>query len=233
MGVFVLRPESTTKRGPGLSVMGLLAVVFALLAGSSSALASGVPGGVDPRAGVVDVQASGSIMEALMFYAVAIGVVASALGCCFSKNIVRMAVWLFCALGAVAVLYFLLAATFVGAIQLIVYAGGTLILLIFGVMLTTKSPWARFGTTRLETIGAGLVCVVLFIALVQVFGRTQWEPALDPVTARVAVGDLPGVSVHAIGEVLLTKYLVPFEVAGVLLMVVMVGAAHLARQDKN
>ncbi len=214
----------------------LLATLLALgaLLGAQPAMANAPSAGaVDPAAGVVDVQTSGTLMEALMFYAVALGVIASGLGCCFSRNIVRMAVWLFCALGAVAVLYFLLAATFVGAIQLIVYAGGTLILLIFGVMLTSKSPWARFATPRIETIAAGVVCVVLFIALVQVFGQTQWEPVLDPATARVPTGNLPGVSVHAIGESLLTKYLVPFEVAGVLLMVVMVGAAHLARQDKN
>ncbi len=72
----------------------------------------------------------------------------SAIGVCVSRTVVRMAIWLFCALGGVAMLYFLLAATFIGAIQLIVYSGGTLILLVFGVMLTSKSPWIKLETPK-------------------------------------------------------------------------------------
>ncbi len=159
----------------------------------------------------------------MLFYAVAGGVVLSALGVCIAKNIVRMAVWLFVGLGSVAMLYFLLAANFLGAIQLIIYAGGTLVLLVFGVMLTSKSPWVRFDTPKVELIAAGVVCLALVVSLCVVFARTVWFG----VEAIV-----PGATVAAFGERLLTTYLVPFEVAGVLLMIVMVGAAHLARQEE-
>ena len=135
-----------------------------------------------------------------------------------------MAVWLFGALGSVALLYFLLAANFLGVIQLIVYAGGTLVLLVFGVMLTAKSPWVRFEPPRIELIGAGIVCAALFVTLCIVLGRTAWSSA---------EGVVPGASMVDIGTRLLTIYLVPFEAAGVLLMIVMVGAAHLARQEKK
>jgi len=163
-------------------------------------------------------------MEALLFYFVAAATVVSALGICFSKNIVRMAVWLFASLGAVALIYFMLAANFLGAIQLIIYAGGTLILLVFGVMLTSKSPWARFDVKPIELVAAAGVCVGLFICLFIVFGRAIWSSAITIV---------PGATVADIGIQLMTIYLVPFEVAGVLLFIVMVGAAHLARQEKS
>jgi len=167
--------------------------------------------------------AQGGLLEAMLFYAVAGSTVASALGVCISRNIVRMAVWLFIALGSVAMLYFLLAANFLAAIQLIVYVGGTLVLLIFGVMLTSKSPWVRFDTPKLELVAAMVVCGALVVCLCAVLSRTTWST-----TAQI----VPGATVAAIGERLLTTYLVPFEVAGVLLMIVMVGAAHLARQEE-
>jgi NADH-quinone oxidoreductase subunit J len=201
----------------------LAAVIVLLGAAGSVAFGAESAPGVDPRVGVTDAAPPGGLLEAALFYLVAGGAVISALGVCISKNIVRMAVWLFIALGSVAMLYFLLAASFLGAIQLMVYAGGTLILLIFGVMLTSKSPWARFEPRKVELLAAAAVCGTLLITLCVVLSRTVW-----PATAGV----VPGASVADLGRELLTTYLVPFEVAGVLLMIVMVGAAHLARQEK-
>ena len=133
---------------------------------------------------------SGSPLEAIMFYLVATGCVVSAVGVCVCKSVVRMAVFLFGALGSVALLYFLLAANFVGAIQLIVYAGGTLILLIFGVMLTSKSPWVRFDAPKLEMLGAGAVCLAFLAALWVLLNRTVWPGthAENPGTPIAAIG---------------------------------------------
>ncbi|MCH9000954.1 MAG: NADH-quinone oxidoreductase subunit J [Planctomycetes bacterium] len=179
--------------------------------------------GADAAPEVISAEAPGGLLDAAMFYLVAAVAVMSALGVCFTKNIVRMTVWLFGALGSAALLYFLLAANFIAAIQLIVYAAGTLILLVFGVMLTSKSPWVKFATPKLEMAGAVVVCAALFGCLCLVFSRTTWSGAETVV---------PGATVEAIGNRLLTAYVVPFEVAGVLLMIVMVAAAHLARQEK-
>jgi len=178
---------------------------------------------VDERTGVMNAAASGGWLEAVLFYTVAGMTLVSGLGVCVSRNIVRMAVWLFVALGSVSMMYFLLAANFLGAIQLIVYAGGTLVLLIFGVMLTSKSPWARFDVGKIELLAAAVVSGVLLGCLGAVITATRWHGV---------EGMVPGSSVADIGRRLLTEYLVPFEVAGVVLMVVMVGAAHLARQEK-
>lgn len=165
---------------------------------------------------------AGGWLEFLLFNLVAGGVVLSVIGVCVSRNIVRMAVWLFMCLGSVAMVYFMLAATFLGAIQLIVYAGGTLVLLIFGVMLTSKSPWVKFEAGAVETAVAGVVCVALAVSLCLILSKTAWHAAEAVV---------PGPAITAIGRELITKYLVPFEVAGVLLFIVMVGAAYLARQE--
>ncbi|MBI4719600.1 MAG: NADH-quinone oxidoreductase subunit J [Planctomycetes bacterium] len=211
-------PPPLKRWGTPLSRFGLAAFWVCLFSGPG--LAAEVPAA--ERIGVTSAAPSGPV-EAVLFYLVAGTAAAAAIGVCVSKNIVRMAVWLFAALGAVSLLYFLLAANFLGAIQLIVYVGGTLVLLIFGVMLTSKSPWVRFEPKVIELVGAALVCAALFSALWLVLVRTRWSGP---------EGAVPGAAVADLGRGLLTTYLVPFEVAGVLLMIVMVGAAHLARQDR-
>ncbi|UCG15318.1 MAG: NADH-quinone oxidoreductase subunit J [Phycisphaerales bacterium] len=193
-------------------------LVLALWAGASAA----DPASAAPAAAGVQT-ATGGVAETILFYVFGALTLMSALGVALSRSVVRMAVWLFGALAGVAVLYFLLAANFLAAIQLIVYVGGTLVLLIFGVMLTAKSPRARLDTKPSQIWAAWAVCVLLLVALMTVIGRAEW-PAQNP-----EAGGLP---VAALGQELLTTYLVPFEVASVLLLVVMIGAAYLARQEK-
>ena len=161
--------------------------------------------------------------EAILFYLVAAVVAASALGCVLSFNIVRMATFLFATLGAVAVLYFLMSANFLGALQLIVYAGGTLIVIIFGVLLTSQSPWVKFAPKKAEIIAGGIVCASLFGGLTLAVVRQDWA---TPRTAETF-------TVLKFGQELLTTYLVPFELASVLLLAVMIGAAYLARAEKR
>src|SRR5215203_2312210 len=102
----------------------------------------------------------------VLFYLFAGMSAVSALGVVLSRNIVRTAVALLFTLVGVAGLYFLLSAEFLAAVQLVVYAGGTLILIIFGVMLTSKSPFARFDPKLGEIIIAISLGAVLLMALV-------------------------------------------------------------------
>ncbi len=140
-----------------------------------------------------------------------------------SQNIVRMAMYLLFTLGGVAGLYFLMSAEFLAAIQLIVYAGGTLILIVFGVMLTSKNPFIRLQTMlweRCVAIGLGLLLAMLMvIALAN-------TPIKQTGTEAVAQNH----DIHTLAITMLSKYLVPFEVAAVLLLVVMIGAAYMARR---
>src|SRR6476660_9689722 len=105
-------------------------------------------------------------VSAALFYLFAAMSGASAIGVAISRNIVRTAVCLLFTLVGVAGLYFLLHAEFLAAVQLVVYAGGTLILIIFGVMLTSKSPFSRFDPKAGEVVVAIVVGAVLFTALI-------------------------------------------------------------------
>ena len=162
--------------------------------------------------------------SAALFYLFAIMSGASAIGVAVSRNIVRTAVCLLFTLVGVAGLYFLLHAEVLAAVQLVVYAGGTLILIIFGVMLTSKSPFSRFEPKLGEVIVAVSIASILLFALVLGIARTTFAGnAIDG-------GIYP---VDRLGQVLLGDYLIPFEVVSVLLLVVMIGAAYLAKGRKR
>ena len=162
-------------------------------------------------------------LEDAFFYFFAALTVGSALGVVLSGSVVRMAMWLFATFGAVAMLFFLLQAYFLGVAQLIVYVGGILVLIVFGIMLTSSSPWLKFDIKRGELLAGGVICGGLCLALCYVLWQADW----------VGTAQTQHTTVSALGRSLLTDYLVPFEVASVLLLVVMIGAAHLARQERN
>jgi NADH-quinone oxidoreductase subunit J len=163
-------------------------------------------------------------LSAALFYLFAGMSVISALGVVFSRNIVRTAVCLLFTLVGVAGLYFLLSAEFLAAVQLVVYAGGTLILIVFGVMLTSKSPFSRFEPKLAEVVIALSIGSILLVALIAGIVRTRFAAnALD-------AGGYP---VDKLGQTLLGDYLVPFELSSVLLLVVMIGAAYLAKGRKR
>jgi NADH-quinone oxidoreductase subunit J len=200
----------------------IMALVLAGTAGAALAQeAAGTPAPIDAGPGATS--GSTASAEAIMFYVIGGVAALCALGCVLFSNVVRMAVCLFGTLGAAAGLYFLMMANFLGAIQLIVYAGGTLIVIIFGIMLTSQSPRLRFIPRRNEVIAGALVCLALFIGLVIVLARTTWSGGRTG-------GDY---TVAQIGESLLTTYLLPFEVTSVLLLAVMIGAAYLCRRDQD
>lgn len=175
--------------------------------------------------------AAQSPIAPLLFIALAALTVVSAWAIVLSQNIVRMAVYLLLTLMGAAGFYFMLSAEFLAAIQLIVYAGGTLILIIFGVMLTSKDPflqlkaavWERVAGTFVGLILAGLLLLALVHNTLPGGGASLSD--VEP-HAGFAQHD----TVAAIGRGLLTEYVVPFEVAGVLLLVVMIGAAYMARK---
>src|SRR5687768_16608229 len=102
---------------------------------------------------------------AVLFYIFALMSTVSAIGVVVSRNIVRMAVSLLFTLLGVGGLYFLLSAEFLAALQLVVYAGGTLILIIFGVMLTSKSPFSRYEAKTPEIVIAVSCALVLLTAI--------------------------------------------------------------------
>lgn len=170
-----------------------------------------------------------------------------ALGVVLSSNIVRMAFYLVLSLGATSGLFFLAGADFVGAMQLMIYVGGTLVLLIFGVMLTAKGPFISMTTSAgewvLGAIVGGSLLAVLFSAATSV---DAWQTAPGGVekietqvtATRLGMG-LLGARVDKLEEedpeqlAGMSGYLLPFEIVSVHLLVVLIGAAYLARPKKR
>ncbi len=171
-----------------------------------------------------------------------------AAGVVFSTNIVRMAFYLIISLGATAGLFFLAGAEFVGAMQLMIYVGGTLVLLIFGVMLTANASFismkTRGGEWILAAIFGGLLLTMLIYAAFQV---PSWKTPREDVSS-LEIADskqsapiglaVVGVRVDKLDEEDenlaegMSGYLLPFEIVSVHLLVVLIGAGYMARTKK-
>jgi NADH-quinone oxidoreductase subunit J len=187
-------------------------------------------------------------LPVVLFAVVATVTAVSALGVVLSRNVVRMAVWLLFTLIGVSLLYFLLGAEFVGAAQLIVYVGGTLVLVVFGVMLTAQGPLRELRNRPGELAIGGILGGLLFVMLI----ATSYRIALPPPATN---DELPGVAPLGLGFLGVTEaspnahlsgipresrilrnqvsYLLPFEIVSVHLLVVLVGAAYLARAKRR
>lgn len=171
------------------------------------------------------------------------------LGVLFSSNIVRMAFYLIISLGATAGLFFLAGAEFVGAMQLMIYVGGTLVLLIFGVMLTAKQSFISMKTRGGEwviavAVGGSLLAMLIACCLLVDDWRTPRENREQIAreetedTARLGAS-LVGARVDKLNEedaastAGMSGYLLPFEIVSVHLLVVLIGAGYLARAKKR
>lgn len=173
----------------------------------------------------------------------------SGLACVFalavvvSKNIVRMAFYLVLSLAATSGLFFLAGADFVGAMQLMIYVGGTLVLLIFGVMLTSQERFVEMRTASGDVVIALLAGAMLLGVLVQVVWTVdEWKgiskeeiaELSTPQTATPLGLALVGARVDKeTPDDGLAGYLLPFEIVSVHLLVVLVGAAYLARAKRK
>jgi NADH-quinone oxidoreductase subunit J len=159
------------------------------------------------------------MMETIIFVLFASAAVIAGLAILLSTNIVRMAYWLIAMLISVAGLYFLMGAYFLGVIQILVYVGGVAVLLIFGVMLTSRQLAPKLRPGPGETLWLLCVAAVLLTGLILSALRSRWEQS------TIVAAD----SVSDIGHSLLGDFLGPFELASVLLLVALLGAAYLAR----
>lgn len=158
-------------------------------------------------------------------------------------SIVRMAFYLTLCLGATAGLFFLAGAAFVGAMQLLIYVGGTLVLLVFGVMLTAQGPFVSMKTRAGEWVIGGVVGAMLLGLLLQAAFRVDDWIGPNPEVASTAAenappGELgirllgkPGDNENAVGYE--SGYLLPFEIVSVHLLVVLIGSAYLARTKRR
>ena len=192
-------------------------------------------------------------LTTILFYALAALTGVCAIAVVVSQNIVRAAAWLLFALAGTAGIFFLLSADFVGATQLLVYVGGTLVLVVFGVMLTAQGPFINMSIGAAEWAIAAFVGLLLYavlaVSLLQInmagadarpdvrAARTSARRLLGvtEATPRADVTGVPGARQAKIRRSTATRmsYLLPFEIVSVHLLVVLIGAAYLARAKRR
>lgn len=161
----------------------------------------------------------------IIFYVFAVIAIASAAIVVFSRNIVHAAFALLFAFFAAAGLYVLLMADFLAVTQLLIYVGGILVLLLFGVMLTNRVISVDIKTGTIQTLPAVLLSAALAGMLTGMFWSTDWKISSEYTP--------PDATASKLGEMLLTSYVLPFEIASVVLLVALIGAAMIARREKQ
>jgi len=168
-------------------------------------------------------------MSVLMFWFFALLAVVGAAMVAFLGRLINSAFALVMALIGVAGLYWTLGADFIGTTQILLYVGGVTVLILYAVMLTpkesTRVPWIRFVPAGVLTLAVGILLLTAFGGVATALNTLHsggLEQPLEPTAA-------------AIGEAFLDRegYLIPFELASVLLLVVVVGAVFIARRKRE
>ncbi len=169
-------------------------------------------------------------MELYLFYTLAVILVTFSILTVTASNPVRSALYLISALISVAGLFFLLEAEFVGAVQILVYVGGIMVLFLFVIMLVS----VREATSQAKTVPqwrTGVALGVVLSALLCIFA-VKGTHFFDKAMAKPGViQELETRNTESVGTLLYSTYLLPFEIASILLLVAIIGAVVLAKKE--
>jgi NADH-quinone oxidoreductase subunit J len=162
-----------------------------------------------------------NILTQIVFYCFAIVTVLSAAVVVFSRSLIYSAFGLLFTFFGVAGLYVFLGADFLAGAQMVIYVGGILVLLLFGVMLTHKLYDLDLKTETFQFFPALILMLIVFGTLSTVMLRTRWhfggQAVLSPTTAEI-------------GGLFMKEYILPFEIASIFLLVALIGAAMIVRR---
>ncbi len=161
-------------------------------------------------------------MTEFVFWLVAAITVMSAAFVVLNNQLIYSAVALLFTLFGIAGLYVFLWADFIAGIQILVYVGGILVLVIFGIMLTNKIRSVRISHKSIQQGVGGVIAFWFFIFLFISLSKAPWA---------VSTAVEPSGTVREIGILLLTDFLLPFEIISVLLLGALIGAAVLSRGE--
>ncbi|NLT95741.1 MAG: NADH-quinone oxidoreductase subunit J [Clostridia bacterium] len=165
-------------------------------------------------------------LQVIAFWIIAFVTLGSALAVVYLTNIVHSALALIMTFLGIASLYLTLHADFLAAVQVLVYAGAVSILIVFGIMLITR------GEGRMcETNTFGKYKYTAFVVIAALFGVISYFIIITP--WQVTNGIVAEENMGTIGEVLFNNFVIPFELAAILLTVAMIGAIVIAREVKN
>ena len=165
---------------------------------------------------------STDVFVAIAFYVTAIAMVVGAVGMVLNRDMIRSAMLLILVLSGVAAMYVLLSADFLAIAQLLVYVGAIMILMLFAIMLTPNQLDLPGGSPQAQRVSAALTSLAVGALSVGVVVSHPWNLRATPLNMETAA---------AIGNLLLTTYVLPFWIASVLLTVGLVGAIVIAREE--
>lgn len=170
-------------------------------------------------------------MNQVAFYVISAIILGGALAMVSSRSLVRSVIWMVVSFVGVGALFIFLGAEFVGAVQVIVYAGGIVVLFLFVIMLVNLGDFQRLEYLHRQWVPAVLLVCLLLAEL----GFMMWTGSQDsPVpTAGEIDATLRGLggNTETIGMSLYTEFLLPFEMVSILLLVAMIGAIYLAKKQ--
>jgi NADH-quinone oxidoreductase subunit J len=161
-------------------------------------------------------------LSTAVFYLVAIVTVGSALMVAFSRNIIYSAFSLLGTFAGSAGIYVFLGADFVAAVQLLIYVGGILVLILFAVMLTHRITDVEITNSAAGRIPALIITGVFIYLLIQTVRETPWVKAKEIVFQPTT---------EKIGDLFLNSYLLPFELASLVLLAALIGAVVISRKE--
>ena len=161
--------------------------------------------------------------EVLGFFILAIMLIGSALGVVLTRNLFHSVLWLALGLVSTAGIFLLLDAEFLAAVQVLLYAGGVVTVVVFAIVVTEKLVGEKLSHTSKRLAGGAIVAAGVLAMVANVIQRA----GLD-----IARPEVSGDATRAIGMALLTKFLLPFELLGVLLLAGLIAASYFARPEE-
>jgi len=162
-------------------------------------------------------------LEPIAFGALAAVLLASSLAVVLTKNLFHSVLYLALSLTATAGIFLALDAEFLAAVQLLLYAGGVVTIAVFAIVVTERLVGDRITQTSRYLASGAIVAGALFVAVAVIVGGVPLPTAPPP---------MPGDVTRAIGEALLTRFVLPFELLGVLFLAALLGALYFARPDE-
>jgi NADH:ubiquinone oxidoreductase subunit 6 (subunit J) len=162
-------------------------------------------------------------LEGAAFWSFAAVLVGAGLAVVLTKNLFHSVLWLALALVATAGLFLALDAEFLAAVQVLLYAGGVVTVVVFAIVVTERLVGAKLSHTSRHVVTSGLACAALLALLVRAIARADLD-----VQKPALAGDLT----RQIGITLLTRFALPFELLALLLLVGLLAASYFARPEE-
>ena len=160
----------------------------------------------------------------VVFWVLAVVMTGAAVRVVTSTNVVHAALYLVGTLMGAAALYVLLLAEFVAWVQVLVYVGAIVVLMLFGLMIT-RAPIGKAQQLDNNQRPLAAICALA------IFGVTSWIMVDAFEGQEIALSNADGTTTQRVGEVIFSEYVLPFEVVSVLLLAALVGAVVIARKD--